>query len=479
MHAPPTDLNTASEKAAASFTVTVYLLLAALSAAFVVYGSLIPFDYHPHPFAEAVDRFAQKWDPFFQSPYSSIRKNGGADLMANFMLLIPFAFFAMGALGRGRSACWPAAFLVIPTAAVLSILVEFAQVYFPPRMPSPNDVAAQTAGAILGTALWSTLGVRLTAWFRSLWHKQVRHAAVVKILLAVYTAIFLVCQLLPLNITIRPVEIYHKLRSARVTYLPFTDAAGLDLFAMELTVVLMIPVGHLLALVARRQSGLRTALGLGALAAAGIELLQLFVPLRQPSATDFLLGTFGAAVGGWLADHVGPGTRRPLVDAPSWQRYGRVIRLAILLFWLAAFGGYKWAPFHFRWPANGLAAQMRASFRLPFYYQFWNSPFEAAAQLARDAVGPLLLGMLLASLASGKRRRRWACGLLAAAVAVVGEAGQWFFPPHTADSTTMVVGAVAGLAGAWLYGPFWRTFLRTPDARDREEMKAATGAPQP
>ena len=456
--APPTPTAAAATAPATAPAGRTCLVLAAAYTAFVIYGSLVPFDYHPRPWDEAVEHFRN-------APYLSILIGGRADLVANLLLFIPLTFFVMGALGRGRAACWPAALVVVPAAGALSAAIEFTQVYFPPRTVSLNDMVAETAGGAIGTALWIAGGVRLTRWVRDLWQERVRHALVVKALLA-YAAVMLVYQLLPFDLTIRPVEIYRKLYSTKVTLIPFTDSVGLDLYMMGVKVAIMLPVGYLLALVVRPGSGFRAALGWGALAAAGIEAMQLFVYSRYTSTTDVILGTAGAAAGGWLAARVGPAARAPLVETPFWRRYGRWLRLGAAGAWLAVLVAYKWEPLHFVWPARGLAAQMRASFQVPLYYQYWNSELGATTQLVRDLGGPLILGMLLASLTAGGRRGRAVAAVLAAVVAVVGEAGQWFFPPHTADVTTMVLAAGAGVAGVLLYEPFVRVFIRTPAPED-------------
>ena len=63
--------------------------------AFVIYGSLVPLDYHGIPWDVAVTRFSQ-------IPFLDLGIDSRADWMANLLLFIPLAFFWTGALAHGR-----------------------------------------------------------------------------------------------------------------------------------------------------------------------------------------------------------------------------------------------------------------------------------------------------------------------------------------------------------------------------------------
>ena len=71
------------------------LWLAALAyTAFVIYGSLVPLDFHALPWDEAVARFGA-------IPFLKLGIGSRADWVANLLLFIPLTFLWMGALSAG------------------------------------------------------------------------------------------------------------------------------------------------------------------------------------------------------------------------------------------------------------------------------------------------------------------------------------------------------------------------------------------
>ena len=130
---------------------------------FVVYGSLVPLDFHYHPLNEA-------WAQFAHIPYLSLGVAERADWVANIVLYVPLAFFFCAWSGR-RSARWWSALSVFLVCATAAVAVEFTQIYFPPRTVSLNDIVAEVIGSIIGIAIWWTAGsmrsrYRLSASFR-------------------------------------------------------------------------------------------------------------------------------------------------------------------------------------------------------------------------------------------------------------------------------------------------------------------------
>ena len=110
--------------------------------AFVVYGSLVPFDFKPLPLDFALRNFSQ-------IRYLRLGPDARADWVANLLLYIPLSFLLLGALARqGRwfysASCAVPVFLF---CAALSITIEFLQQFFPPRTVSLNDLLAEFAGA--------------------------------------------------------------------------------------------------------------------------------------------------------------------------------------------------------------------------------------------------------------------------------------------------------------------------------------------
>ena len=95
---------------------------------FVLYGSLVPFSYHPIPWHLARDQ----WATVFAG---GLVIESRSDFTANILLFIPLSFFLVGALttDRRRLVAIPTALIVVALCALLSASIEFAQLFFPPR----------------------------------------------------------------------------------------------------------------------------------------------------------------------------------------------------------------------------------------------------------------------------------------------------------------------------------------------------------
>ena len=138
-------------------------LAALLYALFVVYGSLIPFDLRPRPTGEALAAFQA-------IPYLELGVGSRADWVANILLYMPLSFLGTAAVAVGRRP-WAAALGAAAVAAAcvaLAFGTEFAQLFFPPRTVSQNDLIAETIGTALGIALWFGAGPRLLGLWRGL-----------------------------------------------------------------------------------------------------------------------------------------------------------------------------------------------------------------------------------------------------------------------------------------------------------------------
>jgi len=133
-------------------------------ALFIVYGSLVPLDYQPRAWAEA-------WAAFQQIPYLRLGVASRADWVANILLYIPIAFLGAGAVAsvtRSRTLRVAGVIVVAAACIALAVVVEFAQLFFPPRTVSQNDLIAETIGTVIGITLWLVAGDRLSQLWRAL-----------------------------------------------------------------------------------------------------------------------------------------------------------------------------------------------------------------------------------------------------------------------------------------------------------------------
>ncbi|MFQ5784607.1 MAG: VanZ family protein [Alphaproteobacteria bacterium] len=269
---------------------------------FVVYGSLVPLEFEPLPLTGA-------WERFSAIPRLDIGIGSRADWVANVLLFAPLAYLWTGALWPGgrTGAALAVSLLVWLACVALGLGVEFAQIYFPPRTVSQNDIFAETVGAALGILAWWWSGPWIT---RELWAWQARRGPtpLPERLLWIYLAVLFGYSLLPLDLTISPVEIYHKWREGRVILVPFGDAFESTpdtLYGLAMGALIWLPVGFLWT-VAGRRTPLRAAFRT-LLAAALLEFLQLFVLSRISETADVITAVAGGALGALLALPFRPG----------------------------------------------------------------------------------------------------------------------------------------------------------------------------
>lgn len=440
MLTPQAETGLSGEQEATAQTTRGPLALAALGyALFLVYGSLVPM--HLQPLS-----LAQGWQAFLDLPGPGWRDGERVDLAVNFLLTVPLAFLlahlartSVGAMSRMLG--W---LLVGPAVALLSLGVEFAQVFFPPRDPSWTDVVAQWAGAVAGLGLQALLG---PAFARLLARLAQRDSARTRghAWLALYLALMLAFSLMPLDLSLSPVELYRKWRDGRVLLVPFSGPwpGGLE-FAYELLtdVLVWVPVG-LLWRVDGSGRGLREVVLRVLLAAAAIELAQLPVLSRVSDLTDVLTAALGGALGAVLP--------AGLDAVKAWTPARREAWLGRLWWvWLAVAVLALWLPLNFALPAEGLGAALAGLLRMPFQTYFYQGEFHALNEILRKLLlflpGGLLVGARALLATPGARRGPGLGTMWALAFGL--EAGQLFLPTKVADFTDAVLGGLGAVLGA-------------------------------
>ncbi|MHB9102954.1 MAG: VanZ family protein [Sulfuricella sp.] len=426
------------------------LLLAFAYTAFVIYGSLVPLHFHPHSREEA-------WALFRDIRYLNLGIGSRADWVANILLFVPLAFVWLGSLWHSRSAGWRsvATLFVLLACTGLSVAIEFTQIFFPPRTVSLNDIYAETLGAFIGISLWWAIGASVTRWHLG-WRAVEGPMELAHRLLYGYLFLLFGYNLLPLDLTISPVEIYHKWHEGRIVLIPFTNGQGelaQRLYGLLTDVLIWIPAGVLACLSARyntKQIWLRLTT-----AAALIEFLQIFVYTRVTDTTDILTASLGSAIGIGLA--IRWRTGEPAAEqAKAAGHTGGLI--AGILLWLALIFAVFWYPFDFRADGTFLRSRLaEATTRVPFAIYYFGTEYRAATEVLHKIGLFFPLGMLLATLAGRIRSgppSLWKMAALAGVGIVAGsvEVGQLFLPGKFADLTDWVLemaGGWAGCALAW------------------------------
>lgn len=419
---------------------------------FVIYGSLVPLDFRPIPLAEAVHRFAQ-------IPYLDLKIESRADWVANILLFVPLAFVWLGVLWTApANAKVTKSWLVLVFAFLLSVGIEFTQIFFPPRTVSINDIVAEGIGTVAGIAAWWIWGERLIAWMEC-WRAEQGPLEIRARLLSIYVFILYLYSLLPLDLTISPVEFYHKWMEGRVVLIPFSfpfPSRAQFIYDLLTDIATWIPVAFLWRGTASRPTGKQVWQRI-VFAAALLELLQLFVYSRVTDITDVLTAMVGAQLGNLLFVRLDPKGVTPSGTARDGDRIpvtsGLVWKTFLLLAWIAAVGIVFWYPFDLRLDRAFIHERLAFLHRVPFEIYYFGSEFRAITELLHKVLFFAPGGLLLAWLTTPLQSSRWGrpAGLASiaflAALAFVVELGQVLLPSKYPDLTDWLLETVGGLIG--------------------------------
>lgn len=428
---------------------TTRRLLAAgalLAVGFAVYGSLVPLDVQHMTFREAVALFrALRYTPFaFASK---------TDFLSNVALFLPIGFLSTGAIAAGRSRL--VGLLMVPIvvlfAAGLSLSIEFAQIFIPDRTASLNDMANETAGAIVGAIAWVIAGPMVTGWMAGFAPAKTTSTDLARRLLTAYAAVWLMLGLLPFDVTIRPAEIAEKFRLGRIHLDPLHGGVLAAAPVIVSTALLALPIGALAALGWPRPRR-SAAPAQGTLAATAVVVLleacQLFIFARTASVDDVIGGAIGATTGAhWAARMQG----RPHSASTGL----RLWPLAVLAVWIALILVRHWSPFDFEVTGDMFRQRSPALLQVPFRNYYWANPFEALAEAITKIflglpVGALLMLTFRPSRSAVGRLLQWSVVACAGFALFAGvEVGQVFLPSRYPDGTDIVLGAFGVCASAW------------------------------
>lgn len=440
--------------------------------AFVIYGSLVPLDFKPMPMADALAVFRQV--PFLQLGIGS-----RADWVANLLLFIPLTFLWSGVLCYRRSALVQlvATLFVFAAALALCVGIEFTQLFFPPRTVSQNDMFAETLGGLLGILLWQGIGPRFMRWYQG-WHQAKAPDEFSQKLAWAYVAAVFAYGVLPLDLTISGVEIFHKWREGKLNLLPFASLPSDPVYAfyeLATDILLWLPLAFLWRLQPQRSS--LAAWKMTFWAVCLLESLQVFVYSRSSDVTDLLTGAAGAALGVWLA--VKSGAARQVSGANGAEPARRHAISPIVsgwpllaaVAWLGLLMAVFWYPFNF--VTDGVFLRERLVFleRVPFVTYYYGTEFRAITEVFHKMLFFAPLGAFLAWFVAGVP---WLWRLYAGVASFVFllaapmliEFGQMALPEKFADTTDWFLESLGGLLGYVAFKRM-RAALFTPSAATR------------
>ncbi len=400
---------------------------------FVVYGSLVPLEYHAIPLDVALERFSRL-------PMLDLGVTERADWIANGVLYVPVGFLTTALLARHAtsvSARLLAGLLALAFSVALALAVEFVQLYFPQRTVSLNDVYAECIGGFVGAAVavwWGPSIRRLALVLTGSAHLTPARAGVL------YLVLYVAYSLFPYDVLLSGQEVANKLDSGLWGWLVADSIRERPLMLAGSSIVevlLAAPLGMLFALRAHGRAPVMCAwvggVGLGCL----LELAQFFIASGVSQGWSVAMRGLGCILGALAWTHRARMDRAQLrsLIARSTPLLAAPYLLALVTFsgWFASsWGGVDFA-------LNRLAGEVRF---MPFYYHYFTS--EARAVFSLASVTMMYLPIGIAAWA-----RRWSAGstvAAAAAVATVVETGKLFVLDNRPDPTNLLIAALA----AWL-----------------------------
>lgn len=402
--------------------------------AFVVYGSLVPLDFQPLPLDQA-------WATFKQIPMLQLGIERRADWVSNGVLYVPVGFLTVALFAERRTLLTRLPIVVGATlfCFALAVAVEFAQLYFPPRTVSLNDVVAECIGSVLGIVL----AVYWSEWFREMLATLAgKLGQLGSRVLQAYAIGYVAFSFFPFDFLLSTAELAAKVDSDAWGW--FLSAQSTDrstvvvaakLFAEALAVV---PLGMILARwnVARRLPATRHAVLYGALLGLLIEVGQFVVFSAVSQGASLLTRAIGMYGGARLwAD------RKQLAELHA-HAHNKVLTISLgslYLLALAAVNGW----FDHRWHGMAFAARTMAETRLlPFYYHYYTSEQVALLSLASVALMYSPLGVLAWLRRWSPALAFWSAALTASAV----ETSKLFIADLHPDPSNVLIGATTAWA---------------------------------
>jgi glycopeptide antibiotics resistance protein len=434
-----------------------YLLLYLV---FIVYGSLVPFDFHAQTLESALAEFRA-------IRYLDLGVGSRADLIANFLLYLPLGWFAAGrGLWRRRHHLARATLIlgIVALGVLLAVGVEFTQIFFKPRTVSQNDLYAESLGMLAGVLAW-VYAQPLREHIQRLAHSG--GAAALRALLLVYLLGYLTLSLFPFDFVISGAELDAKLGSDRQHW--FMSTAGCTsalrcVAKLGAEVIAAIPIGILIGL--RRHGPFALALPLvaGALLGIALEFTQVFLASGVSQGVSVLARMLGILGGAWLAAR---SDRAWLAQCLSARR--RPWLMAALIAYPILGAGLTWSGKGGYAGLTSIEARLAAIHWMPFYYHYFTSESAALTNLLSSVTLYLPMGVSLAL--AWVRVAALPALMLGTLAALWIEGGKLLVARAHPDPTNLLVGAIS----VWLGVAFIRTLRNQLEVEPARRRRSHSG----
>lgn len=423
--------------------------------AFVIYGSLVPFDFHPLSLEKA-------WVLFQQTPFLQLGVESRADWVANGVLYAPLGFLGVRAFGGGHRPL-SSALLALAYVSSLAFAVEFAQLFFPPRTVSQNDLLAECLGATVGVAASFWLGPWLAHWWHA-WEKD--PARLSRLAWQGYVVGYLLFCFFPFDFLLSRQEFLTKLASGNHAWLfalPETSFTSWLRAIMLLLIeaALTIPIGLAMVRGNTAKTIFFRGFAAGSIIGLLIEIGQLFIASGVSQGASLFSRALGVGLGAWLSTRW---TRNYIEQWRNWisnhLHWLAPVYLGVLAF-AAGWGSHPWIGWNRAWISW---TELRF---LPFYYHYFTT--EAAALVSLGSIfvmyGPLAILVWSRSVRAG------VAAVMAMVLAGFVEAGKLFMAEIHPDPTNILLAGVSVclIVQALKYWERWhaRVILATNESIDQ------------
>jgi glycopeptide antibiotics resistance protein len=416
---------------------------------FVIYGSLVPLNFTPRSLHEALVNFQAI--PFLQLGIES-----RADWVANLLLFIPIGFLAgrLITAGAGLTGQLLGGFWIVLGSVALAVTLEFTQLFFPPRTVSQNDILAESLGGMIGFVLQMRWGARVENGLLSLWQRESRTKRIDRLLYG-YLILLFAFNVMPLDLTLSPVEIYRQWSEGRVVLIPFGRLSGHwseILYGFATNILIWIPVGLLWRI--RTGEGILAIMRRGLVAGLIIEILQIFIYSRVTDSTDILWASLGVALGAMVVSQRNAATT-------TFETLPVRLWVTLWIIWVFSILSLFWYPFNFQFDTTlPFTEQAKSLFYTPFMTYYQGSEYRALNEFLRKIgffiPGGVLWVLIVHSIGYARcsRRMMLSGALVMGGIAALVEVGQLYLPGKVADFTDWALewtGALLGvIAARWI-----------------------------
>ena len=391
---------------------------------FVVYGSLVPLRYKDRTFGDA-------WAAFQNIPFLNLGVGSRADWISNGVLYVPVGFLTAYLLAQyfQRLSRFILYVPALAFAVVLAAGVEFAQLYFPQRTVSLNDILAECIGSVLGIAL----AARYAGWFKTLFESFLNDSKRLKTLaLDAYAFLYIAMALFPYDFFISWAEISAKIDSGNWGWIVAGTSHSFVMAGIQLVAetMLALPFGFLLArLVSPRRATYTQAALAGLLLGIGIELVQFFIASGISQGLSVGTRVIGVCGGIALSQHTA--AWQPTHFAALIKRLTPAIALVyvLTLFQINGFITLHWGSL-----ADAKTQYDQINFT-PFYYHYFTTEAKALFSLSVVALSYVPIAVL--TWARGQSARVASATALAMCACV--EIGKLFLTGTHADPSNLLI----------------------------------------